>query len=98
MSAIKDIATERQRQIEGEGWTPEHDDEHGKGEMAYAAACYAIGDHRIIGRDGNGNSLGEASVWPWHRSWWKPADKRRNLVKAGALIVAESERLDRAGQ
>lgn len=29
------------------------------------------------------------------RDWWKPKDRRRNLVKAGALIVAEIERLDR---
>ncbi len=37
--------------------------------------------------------------WPasWHPRWWKPTgDRRRDLVKAGALIVAEIERLDRA--
>lgn len=34
--------------------------------------------------------------WPWHRVWWKPSTRRRNLVKAGALILAEIERLDRA--
>ena len=30
----------------------------------------------------------------WRR--WKPTDRRRDLVKAGALILAEIERLDRA--
>ena len=35
------IAFERKRQVEAEGWTPEHDDEHCNGEMALAAACYA---------------------------------------------------------
>lgn len=33
--------------------------------------------------------------WPWDAGWWKPSDRRRNLVKAGALILAEIERLDR---
>jgi hypothetical protein len=34
------------------------------------------------------------SDWPWEKSWWKPsADPIRNLVKAGALIAAEIDRL-----
>ena len=33
--------------------------------------------------------------WPWSLDWWKPKDPRRDLVRAGALIVAEIERLDR---
>jgi len=33
--------------------------------------------------------------WPaaWHPSWWKPTDRITNLVKAGALIAAEIDRL-----
>lgn len=34
--------------------------------------------------------------WPWNGRWWKPTNRRRDLIKAGALIVAEIERLDRA--
>lgn len=34
---IAEIAAERKRQIEAEGWTPEHDDAHDKGELARAA-------------------------------------------------------------
>ena len=34
--------------------------------------------------------------WPWDESWWKPSnDSIRNLVKAGALIAAEIDRLHR---
>lgn len=33
MSVIDEIAAERRRQIEVEGWTPEHDDEHPDGHM-----------------------------------------------------------------
>ncbi|MCM0757438.1 hypothetical protein M7775_02505, partial [Sporomusa sphaeroides DSM 2875] len=47
-SGIELIAAERQRQISQEGWTPEHDDQHANGELALAAACYAIPSHRRI--------------------------------------------------
>jgi hypothetical protein len=96
---VSDIAAERRRQIEVEGWTPEHDDEHGGGQLATAAACYA--DPRSVWwpRDDDG-SVQASLVWPWDFEWWKPAhspaERRRQLVKAGALIVAEIERLDRA--
>jgi hypothetical protein len=88
--AAADVLEERRQQVTREGWTPEHDDEHSKGEMARAGACYAIGAFRPIG----GKFL--ASLWPWGRQWWKPKDCRRDLVRAGALIIAEIERLDRA--
>lgn len=92
-NAINDIAAERQRQIEAEGWTPEHDDAHTDGELADAAACYAL-TPRVL----NAAAMTEIHdrLWPWNSSWWKPTDRRRDLVKAGALIVAEIERLDRA--
>lgn len=88
MTAIDDIRAERLRQINAEGWTAEHDDEHNNGEMALAAGCYAVHDH-YPGYVEN--------MWPWDSTWWKPTpdDRRRELVKAGALIVAEIERLDR---
>lgn len=41
MSGLELITAERQRQIEREGWTPEHDDEHANSELAWAAVCYA---------------------------------------------------------
>ncbi len=84
-SVLLDIGAERLRQQREEGWTEEHDDEHDAGEIADAAACYALGKPWEIVKQ----------LWPWAMQWWKPTDKRRNLVKAGALIVAEIERLDR---
>ena len=82
--AAQDVLAERERQISQEGWTPEHDDGHRNGQMADAAACYASTKHI------------DHLLWPWSREWLKPSDRRRNLVKAGALILAEIERLDRA--
>lgn len=43
-----------------------------------------------------GETPDRSSDWPWHSSWWKPSDDPiRNLVKAGALIAAEIDRLQR---
>lgn len=98
MTVIDEIAAERRRQIEEEGWTAEHDDQHPDGEMAQAAACYAT--HRrpvgVVVRGTEGGSMYGWLRWPWHWSWWKPKNPRRDLIRAGALIVAEIERLDRA--
>jgi hypothetical protein len=84
-----DITAERQRQVTAEGWSPAHDDEHGDSELALAALCYlyaGIYDPSDF----------PDRYWPWDRNWWKPSDNRRNLVKSGALIAAEIDRLDRA--
>lgn len=77
-----EFLVERKRQLAEEGWTLAHDDEHRAGELAKAAACYAVG-WRL--RD----------IWPWDERWWKPKDSRRNLIRAGTLIMAEIERIDR---
>ncbi|MNT74335.1 hypothetical protein D3C72_2131460 [compost metagenome] len=72
-----------------EGWTPEHDDVHANFDMAYAAACYAMADDWT-------EEEGTPEHWPWAPHWWKPKSARQNLVRAGALILAEIERRDRA--
>ncbi len=83
------ITAERQRQIREEGWTAEHDDKHDMGELAKAAACYAVGEQII--KEGYGYST---ELWPWDTEWWNPSsDPIRNLTKAGALIAAEIDRL-----
>jgi hypothetical protein len=95
-----DISAERRRQIEVEGWTPWHDDQHSNSDLATAAACYAAPD-RVAWptpeeeRRGVPVAYGNALRWPWERFCWKPRDRRSNLVRAAALIVAEIERLDR---
>ena len=102
--AAQDVLAERRRQIEAEGWTPEHDDEHDAGELACAAAAYALDAGDKLNPYSQGDGSGKPpDFWPWHGGrprearWWKPSDPRRNLVKAGALILAEIERLDRMG-
>lgn len=99
MIGIELIAKERERQVSEEGWTPEHDAEHREGELALAGAIYAWPAPRPIHIK---------KAWPWDFQWWKPTiptngaesnkdewrDARiRDLVKAGALIAAEIDRL-----
>ncbi len=89
-----DVQAERRRQINAEGWTPEHDDAHSYGQMARAAACYALAGSSAP-NDGTAALL-VSLAWPWDEQWWKPTSARRDLVKACALTLAEIERLDRA--
>lgn len=88
--AADSVLAERRRQIEEEGWTLEHDDQHVSGELAVAAAHYALAESK--------NDEVPIS-WPpgWDKKWWKPSDDlRRNCVKAAALLLAEIERIDRS--
>jgi hypothetical protein len=60
------ILQERRRQIEVEGWTSDHDDNHESGEIGRAGACYetaALHDNPKI-----------SHTWPWATEWWKPKD------------------------
>ncbi len=98
LSGVELITLERRRQMAEEGWTPEHDDTHRKKELALAAISYAEAhanpDEWSAER---GLPPHPTADWPWGKKWWKPsADPIRNLVKAGALIAAEIDRLRRA--
>ncbi|HCF6684883.1 TPA: hypothetical protein NII49_005941 [Pseudomonas aeruginosa] len=81
-----DVQAERRRQITAEGWTPEHDDLHCAAELPRAAAAYIL----------SGANDEAPAIWPFVAKWWKPRDARTNYVRAGALLLAEIERLDRA--
>lgn len=86
------INAERVRQVIKEGWESSHDDEHNtEGQLAWAARCYLV--HSLTNDEMPHN-------WPWQIRWWKPGDdtlrgRKRDLEKAGALIAAEWDRLDR---
>lgn len=98
-TGIELIAAERQRQIDVEGWTPEHDAEHTHGELSRAAGIYANRASLIESQNSEAFLLewGVPDLWPWSGDWWKPSkDPIRNLEKAGALIAAELDRLLRA--
>jgi hypothetical protein len=99
MPAWRDVVRERRRQIGVEGWTPEHDDGHDAGSLAAAGSAYAIAAADKLHPYSQGDAdfyRQPPDAWPWHFKWWKPKDPRTALVKAGALILAEIERIDRA--
>lgn len=88
------VIAERYRQIEVEGWSLSNDDERHQGELAQAAAAYAISAaDRCLHPSEQGPEI--PLCWPWNRQWWKPQNFRRDLVRACALILAEGERFDR---
>lgn len=90
------IAAERGRQIKEEGWSSSHDDEHRYGELIMAAMSYCMAAlMRVVGNSGIDFSYPPNTFWPWDKEWWKPKDSIRDLVRAGALIAAEIDRLKR---
>lgn len=93
MTGVDMIAAERNRQITQEGWTAEHDDGHKHGEMAVAADAYIFAALANVTKV----KVMKTILWPWKDEDWKPShtDPVRNLVKAGALIAAEIDRLQR---
>ena len=94
MKGIELIEAERKRQIEVEGFDADHDKSHNSDALAVAAAHYAMpesartfmmtSDHKYL-----------PIFWPFEAEWWKPCpgDRIKELVKAGALIAAEIDRL-----
>lgn len=92
-SILADIADERLRQ-ESKGYTVGHDIENIlRGTLALAAATYALchDDH-----EGCGDRLPVSALklWPFALHAFRPGQRRENLVKAAALLLAEIERVD----
>lgn len=87
-SGLELIADERKRQIEVKGWTKEHDQQHVLGELSDLAVCYAL---RGYWRE----RIPTALINPFRFDVFKPEprDRVRELVKAGALISAEIDRI-----
>lgn len=91
-SGIGLIAIERNRQIEEEGRLPNTDLAYEDGVLARAGACYADqAASDLLGEDPDDLH----PFWPWEPTSWKPTpdDPIRMLVKAGALLAAEIDRL-----
>lgn len=86
LSGLELIEEERLRQLETEGYDSEHDAQHDTGKLWRAGVAYATGNRHW---------------WPWDIDSYKPEAREeehptvRDLVKAGALIAAELDRLQR---
>jgi hypothetical protein len=100
MTGIERIAAERKRQIEEEGWTAKHDDQWKNGELADAAACYALSakdrDLDVMVCDSIQYLLNR--LWPFIFEFKPtPNNRIRELEKSGAFAAAEIDRLLRKG-
>lgn len=92
-TGIDYISAERERQVNEEGWTQDHDQHHDMGELSAAGAAYALADiYRRATSKGYNNT---PHCWPFEQKWFKPTpeDRIKELSKAGALIAAEIDRL-----
>lgn len=101
----EEINAEREGQKSREGYNDEHDDHHADGSLWSAAHFYVNAALKPpIWLYMN------FKKWPWDAQYFKPwkkdaagnttteIDQDRCLIKAGALIIAEQERLERALQ
>lgn len=97
------IAAERKRQVEGEGYTAEHDKGHAA-ELIAAGVAYA----KAADSEARWPEMGPSPYpvdedtgqhyFPWAPAYWKPTgDPVRDLVKAGALIAAAIDSLQADG-
>jgi hypothetical protein len=95
-SGVRLISEERRRQRSrrpgGEAYSLGHDDDHDKGEIARAAAVYAMPPEF---RARNLDLVAVLTPPYWYLKLDK-GDRIRELTKAGALIAAEIDRLQRA--
>lgn len=106
-TGIELISEERKRQIEVKGWSNLNDDQYVSNELIDGASCHLdhakesnwCADH-CSDWPNTTRRLSPPGKWPWARNWWKPntSDPIRDLVKAGALIAAEIDRLQRKGE
>ena len=100
---IELIAEERQRQIDVEGYSAQHDSQHNASELIYAAIAYVesakvgvncaemgnTNKHEIMRRK---TEMGRYYPFGWN---FKPTTDIRDLIKAGALIAAAIDRLQK---
>lgn len=89
---VDKLIAERERVQNEEGWSALNDDSYVDTQLPRAAVCYLL--LNPLRTNIYYNIIGE--LWPFSASWWKPKDPEQDLIRAGQLIIAELERLERA--
>ena len=97
MTGMEQIAAERQL------YGTAHNAQRNLGEYLKAAQCYAmppeirdLEGYKAVWHDGYADKSWLVTVprnWPWDGWMWKPSTRESDLVKAGALMLAESDRI-----
>lgn len=93
-TGVELIAAERARQVAVEGYNSTHDQcEHDAGELAACGAAYALNASCVL-YPHNGLPLEQPPIfWMFPADAWKPKTPLQDLVRGGALIAAEIDRL-----
>ena len=86
------VINERLRQI-SEGWSKDHDAKHESGELVLLACCYALNTYTVNDKLKKTISSELDAYWG-EGDFNKPVDPVDNLAKAGALILAELDRVN----
>lgn len=86
-SILAEFQAERLHQGTTDGYV-RLDLSHDEGELAMAAAAFAV--------QSTGEGSGADILWPWSSLMPAYAPRRHSLIVAGALIMAEIERIDHA--
>lgn len=89
LSGIEIITRMRDRDLAE--FSAEHDDDRGDHELILAAVAYALDDGM------RSTQSGVPLVWPWNDDEWHPCpdDRIKELAKAGSLIAAAIDVLQR---
>lgn len=102
---IELVTAERIRQIEEEGFTPDHDFQHKDGELSQAACYYAACTVHCTGEHGDIYIVVHPTLFypnDWSAGWQNRQGKERptvrDLTKAAALLIAEIDRRLAAGE
>jgi len=93
-TGIELITEERERQLTK--WPSKHDDLHFQGEILQGALSYI--EISAYNKESPPESVEMEHWWPWDLETFKPGnpvDGIRCLVKAGAMIAAEIDRIQR---
>jgi hypothetical protein len=96
------VLLERLRQANELGFDTAHDAQHVRGELAWAAAALVMSACRELSMRAIADPAAEAAafqamlqqLWPWPMQPLVGKGARADLVRAGALILAEISRLD----
>jgi hypothetical protein len=95
--AYQSILAERERQKTQEGYTTDHDDQLDDGQLFQAATIYYFygTETPVAFQRGPDGTPTIPLYWKLAPSMWKPRTRRENLIRAGALCLAEQERYQR---
>lgn len=92
-----DMLAERARQKSEEGYTDQHDDAHDNGSLISKAIAYLV-DVRLREQGAAGFTEAPPDYWPGKPEEWKPKREIwRQKVQAGAILIADLDRQERAG-